>query len=152
MQQSQDRHGSALGFLCIYYRCYFSVYIWLPSVNEWVSVMKQSKNGVVWEFWMLVRKLKEKQYVSIVTSVSSKHGTFLEKCFLALLGRHSCEADRSEFTSAVVILMPLWKNTCLPQMACLCNYTLTRVSLLNSQNINSLSKVAYCMRLESASV
>ena len=56
---------------------------------------------------MLVRKLEEKQYMSIVTSVSSKHGTFLEKCFLALLGRLSCEVDKSEYTSAVVILMPL---------------------------------------------
>lgn len=82
-------------------------------------------------------KTERKQYMSIVTSVSSKHGTFLEKCFLVLLGCLSCEADRSEFTLAVVILMPLRKNTCLPQMACPCNYTLTRVSLLNSQNINS---------------
>ena len=99
--------------------------------------LNSSKNGVVWGFWVCVRK----QDKSLVTSVPLKPRSILGMCFPAPPGT----AERSEFTSdyplqlAHALYIPLWKKKagfCL--FVCFVIRHFTSVTPLNTSSLNCL--------------
>ena len=96
------------------------------------------KNGAVWEFWELGRKLQGNRMGILRSKFLPNTEWLLEYDFMLL----PSVADRSTFISAVVTHLPLWKNTffffCHVWLVFVTEH-LTYVVLLNPQSISSLA-------------
>lgn len=102
-----------------------------------LSVGTPSKNGVMWELSVLVRK----QDKCLVTQCLQSTELFLE-CVFALL---PAVVDKTELTSnyslqpaVIMYFMPLWKNMFCHMRLVLVIVHFTQVTLLNPQSINCL--------------
>lgn len=102
-------------------RYYFNKEYWGPESEVWViskvseckalpkPIMlhwKTYKTGVLWEYWVFVRKLQEKKTQIFWPQFLQSTELFLECVFMVLPGG----VDSSELTPAMASHMPLWKN------------------------------------------
>jgi hypothetical protein len=113
------------------------VWVWMQVLAKargltHTHVKTQSKNGTVWEFWVLVRTLQENK--NLVVSVSSEHGTVLGMCFRApprcggqewgycrlLITACRWRAAGVQLNVWTTLSRFLWENMFLPHVACPC--------------------------------
>jgi hypothetical protein len=113
------------------------------TMLSWSAVRTQSKIKVMWEFWVLVRKLQEIKARALWPPFLQTTGLFLGCVFMALPG----VAARSEFTSdcSLVLSGYCYLFMCLYGKPCFCLVWLVLVTVhfpqvapLRSQSIKCL--------------
>lgn len=93
--------------------------------------------------WSLVRILSigEKTRVLLPQFLQNKE-LFMKYAFMLLPG----VVDRSEFTSAVVIHLPPWRNMFWPHVACPCDWHFIQVTLFSPQSIVWCSEFSWLLQ------